>query len=290
MSHWHQKLNGILVNHEPSIDTYLMRKLLLVYLLFITACTGNRPSENKEPVVLTPEIRYTVTDSFPHDTASFTEGLVFHKGALYESTGSPTEFPETESVIGILNKKDGKIDVKVKLDKSAYFGEGIVFLKDELFQLTYKNQICFVYDSSTFTKKGQYKYKNVEGWGLTTDGKYIIMSDGTHYLTYIDSENFQTIKSISVSENGYAVQNLNELEYINGFIFANVWLKNEIVKINPLNGNVVGKLDLTNLRDSVLQISPNAQETNGIAYNPDTKKIFVTGKLWPKMYEIEIPM
>jgi len=267
----------------------LMRKLLFVYLIFITACTGNRPSEKEEAVVITPEIRYAVTNSFPHDTASFTEGLVFHKGALYESTGSPAEFPQAESVIGILNPKDGKIDEKVKLDKSTYFGEGIVFLNGKLFQLTYKNQLCFVYDSSTFAKKGQFKYQNIEGWGLTTDGKYIIMSDGTHYLTYIDSENFQTIKSISVSENGYAVQNLNELEYIDGYIFANVWLKNEIVKINPSNGNVIGKLDLTSLKDSVLQINPNAQETNGIAYNPDTKKIIVTGKLWPKMYEIEIP-
>ncbi len=254
----------------------------------MTACTGNRPAEEEEIVVTTPELKFAVTNSFPHDTDSFTEGLVFHKGALYESTGSPAEFPETESVIGILNIKDGKIEEKVSLDKSTYFGEGIVFLNDKLFQLTYKNQLCFVYDSSTFTKKGQFKYKNIEGWGLTTDGKYIIMSDGTHLLTYVDSENFQTIKSISVSENGYAVQNLNELEYIDGYIFANVWLKNEIVKIDPSNGNVIGKLDLTSLKDSVLQINPNAQETNGIAYNPATKKIFVTGKLWPKMYEIEI--
>jgi glutamine cyclotransferase len=265
-----------------------MRKLLFVYLIFITACTGNRHSEKEGPVMITPEIKYAVTNSFPHDTASFTEGLVFHKGALYESTGSPAEFPETESVIGILNTSDGKIDEKVRLDKSTYFGEGIVFLNGKLFQLTYKNQLCFVYDSSTFAKKRQFKYQNIEGWGLTTDGKHIIMSDGTNYLTYIDSENFQTIKSVSVSENGYAVQNLNELEYIDGYIFANTWLKNEIVKINPSNGNVIGKLDLTNLKDSVLQINPNAQETNGIAYNPDTKKIFVTGKLWPKIYEIEI--
>lgn len=274
---------------EPPIDYLLMRKLLIVYLIAMTGCTGNRPSEKEEPVVLTPEITYAVTNSFPHDTTSFTEGLVFHKGALYESTGSPTEFPVTESTIGILNIKDGKIDEKVKLDKSSYFGEGIVFLNGKLFQLTYKNQLCFVYDSSTFAKKGQFKYQNIEGWGLTTDGKYIIMSDGTHYLTYVDSENFQTIKSISVSENGYAVQSLNELEYIDGFIFANVWLTNEIVKIDPSTGNVVGKLDISILKDSVLQISPNAQETNGIAYDPDTKKIFVTGKLWPKMYELELP-
>jgi glutamine cyclotransferase len=265
-----------------------MRKLAFIYLIFFTACTSNQRSEKEEPVVLTPEMRYAVTNSYPHDTTSFTEGLVFHNGALYESTGSPREYPETESVIGILNIKNGKIDEKIKLDKSTYFGEGIVFLNGKLFQLTYKNQLCFVYDGSTFVKKGQFRYQNIEGWGLTTDGKNIIMSDGTHYLTYIDSKNFQTIKTISVSENGYAVQNLNELEYIDGFIFANVWLKNEIVKINPLNGNVIGKLDLSSLKDSVSRIHPSAQETNGIAYNPVTKKIFVTGKLWPKIFEIEI--
>jgi glutamine cyclotransferase len=256
--------------------------------MFITACTGNRNSEKEVPVVFTPEITYKVTNSFPHDTASFTEGLVFHNAALYESTGSPAEFPETESVIGILNLQNGKIDEKVKLDKSTYFGEGITFINSNLYQLTYKNQLCFVYDSSTFEKKGQFKYQNIEGWGLTTDGKSIIMSDGTHYLTYVDPENFQTIKSISISENGYAVENLNELEYIDGFIFANIWLKNEIVKINPSNGNVIAKIDLTRLKDSVLQIYPNAQETNGIAYNPKTRKLLVTGKLWPKVYEIEM--
>lgn len=266
-----------------------MKKLLFIHLIFITACTGNRSSQKEEPIVVTPEIRYTVTNSFPHDTTSFTEGLVFHKGALYESTGSPAEFPEAESVIGILNIQSGKINEKLRLDKSIYFGEGIAFLNSKLFQLTYKNQICFVYDGSTFSKKGQYKYKNIEGWGLTTDGKNLIMSDGTHYLTYINPENFQPIKTISVSENSYAVQNLNELEYIDGFIFANIWLKNEVVKINPSTGNVVGKADFTSLKDSVLQIYPNAQETNGIAYNPETKKLFVTGKLWPKIYEVDMP-
>lgn len=265
-----------------------MKKILFACLLVTTSCTNNGAPEKDAAIEQTPEIKYAVTKSFPHDTNSFTEGLVFYKGALYESTGSPTEFPETESVAGILDTKSGKIAVKVKLDKSAYFGEGIAFLNGNLYQLTYKNQVCFVYDASTFKSKGQFKYKNLEGWGLTTDGKQLIMSDGTYYLTYIDPANFQTIKTVAVAENGYAVQNLNELEYIDGFIFANVWLKNEIVKIDPSNGNVVGKLDLTRLKDSVLQINPNAQETNGIAYNSDTRKIVVTGKLWPKVYEIAL--
>jgi len=114
------------------------------------------------------------------------------------------------------------------------------------------------------------------------------MSDGTHVLSYIDPKDFKTIRTISVSENGYAVQYLNELEYIEGFIYANIWLKNEIIKIDPSNGNVIGKLDLTNLKDNALQINAIAQETNGIAYNPDTKRLLVTGKLWPIIYEIEL--
>lgn len=265
-----------------------MKKLLFTSLIFITACTNNGSSENEPSIEQTPEIKYVVSSSLPHDTTSFTEGLVFQKGEIYESTGSPQEFAETESVVGILNTRTGKIDVKLKLDKSIYFGEGIVFLNGKLFQLTYKNQVCFVYDDSTFKRIGQFKYKNLEGWGLTTDGKYLIMSDGTHILTYIDPANFQTIKTVAVAENGFAVQNLNELEFIDGFIFANVWLKDEVIKIDPSDGKVTGKLDLTSLKDSVRHIYPNVQETNGIAYNPDTRKIFVTGKLWPRMYEIVI--
>lgn len=264
-----------------------MKKYLFLSLLFITGCTSHHSSKEEESVILTPLINYTVKTSFPHSVNSFTQGLVFHKGLLYESTGSPENFPKTESVIGIVDLKNGEIKEKVKIDKSIYFGEGIAFIKNKVFQLTYKNQICFVYDDSTFTKLGQYKFTNNEGWGLTTDDNHLIMSDGTHILSYIDPENFQTIKQLSVSENDYALQFLNELEYIDGFIYANVWLKNVIVKIDPSNGNVVGKIDLTNLKDNALRINPNAQETNGIAYNPDTKKILVTGKLWPKIYEIE---
>jgi glutamine cyclotransferase len=264
-------------------------KNLLYFLLLtvIIACNGNSSDKEQPVAATTPEISYTIRSSFPHSTNAFTEGFLFHNGSLYESTGSPEEFPETESVIGIVNLANGSIDQKVKLDKSVYFGEGIVFLNNKLFQLTYKNQTCFVYDAQTFKKLGQYTFTNTEGWGLTTDGSNIIMSDGTEVLNYVNPANFQIIKKLSVSENGYALRNLNELEYIEGFIYANVWTKDEIVKIDPANGKVIGKLDLTMLKDSAIRINPKAQETNGIAYNPETKKILVTGKLWPKIYEIE---
>lgn len=265
-------------------------KNLLYFLLLtvIIACNGNSSDKEQPIAATTPEINYAIKSSFPHNTNAFTEGFLFHNGSLYESTGSPEEFPETESVKGIVNLATGSIDQKIKLDKRIYFGEGIVFLNNKLFQLTYKNQTCFVYDAKTFKKLGQYTFTNTEGWGLTTDGSNIIMSDGTEALSYVNPANFQIIKKLSVSENGYALRNLNELEYIEGFIYANIWTKDEIVKIDPANGKVIGKLDLTLLKDSAVRINPNAQETNGIAYNPKTKKILVTGKLWPKIYEIEL--
>lgn len=260
--------------------------LYLIILAGLASCRNNQSSDEKLPEE-TPVISFSVKSRFNHNVHAFTEGLLFHKGDLYESTGSPDEFPESESIIGIVDLKTGSINQKVKLDRSIYFGEGIVFLNNKLFQLTYKNQICFVYDAGNFKKLGQYNFSNKEGWGLTTDSTSIIMSDGTNELTYIKPDNFQVLKKVSVSENGYAVPYLNELEYINGYIYANVWTKNEIVKIDPANGNVIGKLDLTSLKQEALSINNQAQETNGIAYNPVTKSIFVTGKFWPKIYELE---
>lgn len=264
----------------------MKKSLYFIILILAAGCTGNTPSKREETAAVTPLISYAMSTSIPHDINSFTEGFLFHNGLLYESTGSPEEFPGTESIAGTVDLKNGNISQKVKLDKSIYFGEGIVFLHDKLFQLTYKNQTCFVYDAHSFAKKGQYQFTNKEGWALTTDGTNIIMSDGTDVLSYVNPDNFQIIKKLQVSENGYALPNLNELEYIEGFIYANIWTTNEIVKINPADGHVIGKLDLTDLKEDALKLNPNAQETNGIAYNPETKKVFVTGKLWPKIYEI----
>ncbi|WP_442590823.1 glutaminyl-peptide cyclotransferase [Pedobacter sp. AW31-3R] len=265
--------------------------LYLLPLLSLLGCTGNQSGQKETTDTATAEavatINYTVVNSYPHSVNAFTEGFLFHNGLLYESTGSPEGMKNTESVVGVVDRKSGEIDGKIKLDRNTYFGEGIVFLKDKLFQLTYKNQLCFVYDAQTFRKTGQYSFANKEGWGLTTDGTQIIMSDGTANLSYINPDNFQLIKTLPVTENGYALPNLNELEYIDGFIYANIWTTDEIVKIDPADGKVKGKLDITGFKNEALRINPDAQETNGIAYNPDTKKIMVTGKLWPKMYEIE---
>ncbi|MGZ3864797.1 MAG: glutaminyl-peptide cyclotransferase [Bacteroidia bacterium] len=271
-----------------------MKKLIILipFVILAAGCTDNAPEtevKNKEVVSenTVPEIKFTVAETLPHDTLSFTEGFLFHNGVLFESTGSPDNYPYTKSIFGPVDLKTGKIEKKAELDRNTYFGEGILFVKDKIIQLTYKNQLGFIYDAKTFKKAGQFSYTNKEGWGLTTDGTNVIMSDGTNILTYLDPNTFKPVKTLSVSENGYAADYLNELEYINGFIYANIWTTNKIVKIDPATGKIVGKLDLVSLLHEARTKYPNATELNGIAFDAATNKIYVTGKLWPSIYRIE---
>lgn len=265
-----------------------------IFLILAVSCESN-PSEKKpadasseiKTVKTVPQINYSVINKYPHDVNSFTEGLLFHNNQLFESTGSPSQFPQTTSIFGIVDLKTGKIDKKAELDKAIYFGEGIVILNDKICQVTYTNQTGFTYDAKTYKKTGQFSYQNKEGWGLTTDGTNILMSDGTNNITYLNPVDFKLVKTLAVSENGYALDNLNELEYINGFIYANVWMTHTIVKINPANGEVVGKIDLTELFYQAQELNPNSAETNGIAYDAANDKILVTGKMWPSLFEIK---
>ena len=234
------------------------------------------------------EISYSVLNTTPHDPSSFTEGFLFHNNQLFESTGATAELPQTKSLFGIVDLKTGKINTKVELDKTIYFGEGIVVLKNKFYQVTYKNQVGFIYDAATFKKIGQFNYKNKEGWGLTTDGTSIIMSDGSNVLTYFNPDGMTVTKTLSVSNNGYAEDYLNELEYINGFIYANVWLKNYIVKINPSGGKIVGIIDLSAIEDKERTSNISAKEMNGIAFDAATNKILVTGKMWATIYQIDL--
>lgn len=262
---------------------------LLAALLFMAAC-GTEPKKETQPEVITPEkpatpaIEYQVVATLPHDTASFTEGLLFHDGKLFESTGTP-EGSDFRSVIGPVDLKTGKIEVKAEIDGKVYFGEGIAVLHNKLYQVTYRTQKGFIYDAKTFKKSGEFSYSG-EGWGMTTDGTHIIMSNGTENLTYYDAD-FKPVKTLSVKENGYAQESLNELEYINGFIYANVWMTGNIVKIDPATGNVLGKINLTPVSYDVKNFHPYSMEMNGIAYDPATDKIYVTGKAWPNIYEIK---
>ena len=271
---------------------YKILSVLIIVGIFIS-CETDKPKDIKKvdtstivEVPETPIISYTLVNTYPHDLNAFTEGFLFHEGKLFESTGAPENLPQTKSLFGIVDLKNGKIDTKVEIDKSIYFGEGISILNNKIYQLTYKNQTAFVYDAKTYKPIGKYSYQNREGWGLTNDGKNLIMSDGSNYLTYFD-QNFNVTKTLDVSENGYAVDYLNELEYIHGFIYANIYQSHEIVKIDPSTGNVVGKLDLTSLFQTSKTKDINSLETNGIAYDSISDKILVTGKMWPSMYEIK---
>lgn len=265
-----------------------MRKISLAAILFsflITACGNNDNSGNNSDHSV-PSINFAVVKYHPHDTTAYTEGFLFHNGQLYESTGYDSSFPFTRSLFGIVDSLTGKITVKAELDKHAYFGEGIVFLHDKVYQLTYKTKVGFIYDEKTFNKTGEFTFPSSEGWGLTTDGSSLIMSDGTAKLTYLDPETFKTTKTLHVTDEYGMLANVNELELINGFIYANVYGENYIIKIDPATGNITGKINLSSLVDEAKQRYAGSQQLNGIAYDPASDKIYVTGKLWPVIYEI----
>jgi glutamine cyclotransferase len=173
------------------------------------------------------------------------------------------------------------------LDREKYFGEGIVFLNNKIYQLTYQTKKGFVYDQKNFRKIGEFTYHSKEGWGMTTDGINLIMSDGTSTLTYLDPNSFQPVKTISVTNENGPVKKLNELEFIRGFIYANVYTTSTIIKIDPQTGKEAGKLDLGSLAAEAKIKYPSALEMNGIAYDSASQKVYVTGKLWPNIYEIE---
>lgn len=262
---------------------------VLFIIILITSCNNERTSrlhsQNKDTNGLSL-IKYTITNTYPHSIESYTEGLIFHDDKLFESTGSPEDYPNTRSVIGSVNLKTGEIDVKVEIDRNKYFGEGILFFKNKLYQLTYKNQLGFIYDAKDFKQIGTFSYTNKEGWGMTTDGNSIIMSDGTNFITYWDPDSLKVIKKLNITYNGSSALYANELEFINGFIYANIWTTNYIAKIDPLNGKIVGLVDLTTLFLKARKGNPQSEATNGIAYDSKRNEIFVTGKFWPFIFEI----
>ena len=233
---------------------------------------------------IVPEnLGYKVIKSFPHNVQYFTEGFEINNGFLYEGTGQ-----EGSSAINKTDLKTWKVIKEFNIDKQ-YFGEGITIFKDKIYQLTYKTQIGFVRDLKTFEVIKTWNYKNSQGWGMTNDGKSLIMSDGTNYLYYLDPENLNVIKRIQVCNHKGTVSNLNELEYIKGEIWANIWMTDTIVKIDPKTGKIVAEINLKDLLESILSNKKTDVDVlNGIAFDKLTNKIYVTGKLWPKIFEIEV--
>lgn len=266
--------------------------ILITSVLLFNQCNneGRNSSQNQEntaSVPRTPPISFDVIKSYPHDTNSFTEGLVVHNGYLYESTGSPEELPETKSSIVTINLKTGETHEKISLDKKTYFGEGITFLNSKCYQLTYKSGIGFIYNDKTFKKIGEFSCPAKEGWGITNNGTFLVVSGGTDELFFIDLQTLKTIKTLHVIDEFGPVLNINELEFINGYIYANIYTTSFIYKISPDSGKVVGKLNLSSLSEEAKRVHPNSLEMNGIAWDPITDKIYVTGKMWPSLYEIK---
>lgn len=258
-----------------------------LWLCLASCDKATKQTEQSSVQTAAPAISYSVKNTLPHDTLSFTEGLLVHNGQLIESTGSPDEFPQTKSQFGPVDPKTGKLEPKAELDRRKYFGEGIVILNGKLYQLTYKTKVGFIYDVNTYRRTGQFSFDNNEGWGLTTDGRHLIMSDGTSMLTYLNSGSLRPVRTLRVLENSIQIDKLNELEYINGYLYANIWSTNEIVKIDPSNGEVVGRIDLSSLSNDAKTKYPKSLEMNGIAYDSTRKTVYITGKMWPSVYEIE---
>ena len=224
--------------------------------------------------------KFRIVKTYPHSKDDFTEGLQLHKGFLYESTGL-----EGQSLIKKTELATGKVLKEVSLDKQ-YFGEGMTILDDKIYQLTWKNKKGFVYNLDDFKFIQNFSY-NTEGWGLTNNGKDLIMSDGTNNIYFMNPASFAVTSKIQVYDNVNAVPNINELEFYNGFIYANVWRTFLVIKIDPATGKVLSRIDLEELFDK----AGSKQEIdvlNGIAVNPATGNLLVTGKLWNKIFEIKI--
>ncbi|HEY6505309.1 MAG TPA: glutaminyl-peptide cyclotransferase [Chitinophagaceae bacterium] len=256
---------------------------LAVSILLLVSC-NNGPDNPVDPPIK-PEgpkpISYSVVNTYPHDTSSFTEGLLVYKGELYESTGD-----YGRSRIMKIDLKTGKPLRSVDLDKK-YFGEGIVIVNDTVYQLTYVEKIGFMYSLKDFKKIGEFTFASPQGWGMTSNGKEIIASDGSSNLYFYQPGTFRLLRSLSITEAGGLSFNINELEYIDGYIYANQWQAPYILKIDPNSGEVVGKVDLTSLADAIKKKYPFTDYLNGIAWDEATKKIYITGKLWPELYEVQ---
>lgn len=267
-----------------------MRVRLLAGAIFaavtavVVACREGEPKtpgEGDETVVepTAPTVAVQQIRSYPHDSTAFTQGLVWRGGRLYESTGR-----YGESSMRLVELETGRVIQKVDL-ADTYFAEGLAAVGDTLYQLTWKEGVAFKYDASTMQPAGQVSYTG-EAWGLATDGRRLIVSDGSSYLTFIDPRTFQIDTTVRVTNGGQAVDQLNELEWVRGEVWANVWHTQQIVRIDPATGRVKGTLDLSAL---IPPVSDPEGVLNGTAYDESTNRLLITGKLWPRVYEISIP-
>jgi glutaminyl-peptide cyclotransferase len=261
---------------------YLFSFALVASLAAIFSGCGESTKTTDEKPADTTLMTYTVLSVLPHNPEAFTQGLVVHNNKILESTGQ-----NGTSWVGEVNPASGEHDKKITLDKQ-YFGEGITVLNNKLFYLTWKSNVGFIYDARTYKKISEFKYDDPikQGWGLTHDNQHLILSDGTDKIHFLDTASLKVARTITVTDGNMKIKELNELEFVNGYIFANVWQTNWIVKVDPKTGKVVGKVDLSALGNEIQAIDPRADVLNGIAYDKNSKAFLITGKLWPKSYLI----
>lgn len=263
-----------------------MRKYSAIFgLVVLAACNGNKDDKTYDPTLetaKTPILSYTIDAEYPHDTSAYTQGLEFHNGKLYEGTG---DF-ETSS-LRITDYKTGKVEKKHMMGTDSIFGEGITIFKGKIYQLTWESHIVYVYDVANIDKPIKTFNWPYEGWGITNNGTDLIISDGTAKLYFVNPEDFRLKSTISVTENGSPIPYLNELEYVEGFVFANVYQTDKIVKIDPASGFVVGKIEFRDALKNRFTSTNRTDYFNGIAYDSATKKFLITGKRWPKMFELK---
>lgn len=284
--------------HLPA-NKILMKQsyTFLLITVLLLSCSNPERNNGEEQEITTPThtgipapplLSAALIAEYPHDTSAFTEGLQIHNGKLYEGTGE-----EGKSFIQVTDIKTGKVNQKFPVKDPAIFGEGINIFKDKLYQLTYQNNIVFVYDLKDLSKPVKTFPWQGEGWGMTNNGTELIISDGgaAGNLYFVNPENFRVSHSVQVRDNNGPVRYVNELEYIDGFVYANVWGSTYLIKIDPSNGQVVGKIETSDMLRSFYSTYPIQQMDNvlnGIAYDSTAKKIYITGKNWPKLFEIRL--
>ncbi len=255
----------------------MIRVLTIIALFFgalVTPTLADAPAEDVK------FYQYRIVNEFPHDTSAFTQGLFFHDGALYESTGE-----YGQSVLREVALETGET-LRAAALPSRRFGEGSVAVGERIFVLTWRSGMGYVFDRETLREMQTFTYDG-EGWGLTYDGDRLIMSDGTPTLRFLDPQTLQENGRLSVTFRGSPLHNLNELEWVDGEIFANVWQSDAIVRIDPSTGAVTGVIDLRGILKDNAQMM-GADVLNGIAYQEETGRLFVTGKNWPSLFEVEL--
>jgi glutamine cyclotransferase len=251
-----------------------MARSKIAFAVFTLACA-------MAATAATPVYDAEVVHTYPHDASAFTEGLFYLNGYLYESTGL-----EQHSTIRKVRLETGEVVQKLDIPPQ-YFGEGIVNWRSHLISLTWKSQVGFVFDLATFKLQRQFQYEG-EGWALTRNDKEIIMSDGTPELRFLDPKTLKETRRVTVTLDGKALANVNELEWVKGEIFANVWQTNWIVRIDPSTGQVVGAINCAGLLNRADIVAGQTDVLNGIAYDSKNDRLFVTGKNWPKLFEIRL--